>query len=265
MELSQGSHINGVAFKADPRAVRVDGLDARRVKMAATVTEIMNAELFYVRAGDTAEDALNGLLALGIGGAPVLDAEGRPVGMVSLRELAERRAGQSVADLMSSPAAALAAQAPIAEAGRLLARSGHHRLVVVDAEGKAVGNVSALDVLRELSGLPAAHPAAFPHFDRKTQLVWTDARPLTLDEIEAAPDGPGLLMLILGAPGLPERVVWAEACRDVYARLVDILSTPQSDRPILARWLERGPLRFRAAPVEDVDRGRSALHRILAA
>jgi hypothetical protein len=166
---------------------------------------------------------------------------------------------------MISPAAVVGARATVAEAGRRLAQSGHHRLVVVDDDGRAVGNVSALDVLRELSGLPAAHPAAFPHLDAKTQLAWTDPRPFTLDEIEAAPDGPGLLMLILGGPGLPERVVWAEACNDVYARLVDILSTPQNDRPILTRWLERGPLRFRAAPVEDVERGRAALHRILAA
>lgn len=51
--------------------------------MARTVKEIMNRELLSVRSDDSSADVLNGLLALGISGSPVLDAEGRPTGMVS--------------------------------------------------------------------------------------------------------------------------------------------------------------------------------------
>jgi hypothetical protein len=223
----------------------------------------MNPELFHLRPGDSAEDALHGLLAMGITGAPVLDADGRPVGMLSLRELAQRQVGQSADDVMGRPAATIPDGAAVTDAARRLAETGHHRLVVVDAEGKAVGNVSALDVLRALLGLPAVHPAAFPHLHPATRLAWTDTRPLTLQELDAAPDGPGLFVILHAAAGRPEHVVWAEACHNVYARLTDVLSSPQADRPILARWLERGHLRFRAAAVDDFETGRAALHQIL--
>lgn len=231
--------------------------------MAATVKEIMNPELFHLRPGDSGEDALHGLLALGIAGAPVLDQDRRPAGMVSLRELAQRRTGQSAGDIMGGPAATVRAEASVIEAGRLLGETGHHRLVVVDADGRALGIVSALDVLRALLDLPVVHPAPFPHLDPAARLVWTDARPLALDAIDAAPDGPGLFALVKGGAGVPEHVVWAESCNDVYARLTDIVSTPQTDQPVLAWWLARGGLRFRAAAAFDPELARAALRRML--
>jgi CBS domain-containing protein len=66
--------------------------------MSSRVREIMNRELFRVRPGDVPSDVLNGILALGITGAPVVDDAGRPLGMVSLRDLVGRtgtRAGGS--------------------------------------------------------------------------------------------------------------------------------------------------------------------------
>ena len=231
--------------------------------MAERVREIMNPELFHLRPGDSAEDALHGLLAMGITGAPVLDADGRPVGMLSLRELAQRRVGQRAEDVMGRPAATVPDDAAVPEAARRLAETGHHRLAVVDADGKAVGNVSALDALRALLGIPAVHPAAFPHLHAATRLAWTDTRPLVLQELDVAPDGPGLFVISHAGAGRPEHVVWAEASHNVYARLTDILSSPQTDRPILAWWLERGRLRFRAATVDDFEAGRAALHQLL--
>lgn len=236
---------------------------AREGDMVATVSEIMNRELFHLRPGDSAEDALLGLLAFGITGAPVLGDDGRPAGMVSLRELSQRREGQTAAEIMARPAPTVPTGTSVVEAGRLLAETGHHRLAVVDGQGRAVGNVSALDVLRALLALPAAHPAPFPHRDLATRLTWTDPRPLTLDDIDVAPDSPGLFVLVHGGAGLPERVVWAEACQNVYARLADVLSTPQSDRPVLAWWLAHGPLHFRAAAVSDPEAGKADLHQIL--
>jgi hypothetical protein len=48
-----------------------------------------------------------------------------------------------------------------------------------------------------------------------------------------------------------ERVVWIESCENVYTRLTDMLAEPQRDTPILAWWLARGPLRYRAAAATD--------------
>lgn len=225
--------------------------------MSSRVREIMNAELFRVRPGDVASDVLNGILALGITGAPVVDDGGRPLGMVTLRDLVGRT-GMKAGGLMTTPATTISADAPIAEAGRRLAEAGLHRLVVVDAEERAIGMVSAVDVIRGLLGLPITHPAAFPHLDAETHLTWTDDAPLDLDHLESAPDGPGLLQLVHGGAGLPERVVWVEACQNVYARLTDMLAGPQKDQAVLAWWLAQKGMRFRAAAAADAgERGKA--------
>ena len=72
--------------------------------MARTVAEIRSRELFSVRPDDAVDEALDGILALGVSGAPVLDPEGRPIGTVSLRNLVGRRPGDRVADRMTTPA-----------------------------------------------------------------------------------------------------------------------------------------------------------------
>jgi CBS domain-containing protein len=226
--------------------------------MALMVSEIMNKELFSVRPSDAAEDALNGILALGISGAPVLDDERQPLGMVSLRNFVGRRPGDRVADRMASPAATVPVGASVADAGRLLAETGRHRLTAVDASGRAVGLVSTLDVLRGLLGLPIVHPAPFPHMDLATGFVWSDELPLEPAMFPAAVDGPGLLVLIHGGPGVPERIVWAEACDNIRTRLQDMLEAPQTEEPLLAFWLKRQGLRFRAASAPNSAERREA-------
>jgi CBS domain-containing protein len=230
--------------------------------MAIHVAEIMNREVFRLTPAEPADDALGDLIALGISGAPVVDEEGHPLGVVSLRDLAGSRPGDTAGQLMTRPAAVVREDEAILAAGRLLAHTGYHRLVVIDGEGRVAGMVSALDVMRGLLGLPAVHPASFPHLDPELGLIWTDDQPLVAGGLEAAPDGPGIIVLTHGAAGIPERVVWVESARDVYTRLTDLVSTPQTEQPVLAYWLGRGPLRFRATAVRQEDLRRRALDRI---
>jgi CBS domain-containing protein len=217
--------------------------------MAIRVREIMNRELFSLGPEEKAEAALQAILALGITGAPVVDPHGVPMGHVSLRDLVKEHAGTTARDRMTQPAATVSAEARIAEAARRLARTGYHRLIVVDEGGRAVGMVSSLDVIRGLLGLPAPHPPAFPHLDSETGLSWSDDLALDLDEIGAAPDGPGLLVLLCGGAAMSDRVVWAESSERLRSRLNEILTTTQAD--LLAAWLEHGSLRFRVASAPD--------------
>lgn len=229
--------------------------------MATRVREIMNRELFSVRGEEPAEAVLKGILSLGITGAPVVDAGGRPLGMISLRDLVGPRPGATAAERMTSPAVTIPASARIEEAGRRLSETGYHRLVAVDETERAVGIVSGLDVVRGLLGIPAGHPAAFPHLDRETGLVWTDDLPLEARRVALAPQGPGLIVLIHGGAGVPERAVWAEACEEVRSRLGDMLARPQPD--LLGAWLDHGSLRFRAAIHPDPGRRQAALGVVL--
>jgi CBS domain-containing protein len=235
--------------------------------MAIRVHEVMNRELFSVSPEESVESALQAILALGITGAAVVDEHGVPLGHISLRDLVRDRAGKTARDRMTRPAATVSTETRIAEAARRLAKTGYHRLIVVDASGRAVGMVSSLDVIRGLLGLPAPHPAAFPHLDSETGLSWSDDLPLGPEDVDAALDGPGVLVLLSGDAGVADRVVWAESSERLRSRLKEMLTTAQPEP--LAAWLEHGRLRFRVAsapePAERADALAIVLRRAAAA
>ena len=216
--------------------------------MARTVQEIMNPEVFGVRPEEKADPTLEAILAFGITAAPVLDEERRPLGVVSLRDLVPANDRHRY---LVSPAATIAATASIADAGRALATSDVHNLVVVDELGRAVGMVSSLDVVRGLLGMPTPHPMTFPHRDEELGVSWTDDRELVRDGVATAPAAAGVLVLREGGAGISDSTVWAEPCTNLRARLDELLDVPQTGNPLLARILQRTGLRFRYARVDE--------------
>ena len=223
--------------------------------MAKSVHEIMNRELFSLRMDDDAADALGYILALGITAAPILDDQQHPVGVVSFRDLLPHRAGAKVSERMTSPAITVTEHTSIEQAATLVAERGVHRVVVVDEHGAAVGVASTIDLIAGLLGLPAKHPDTFPHYDRSRGITWTDDTLLDMDRVSAAPDGPGVLVLVAGGKNKPERPVWCEASTNVRTRLFDLLSRPQDENAELARVMElyHGGIRFRASAIASAD------------
>lgn len=215
--------------------------------MAQYVQEIMNPELFSVRDGEEAGEITSYLLALGISSAPVLDDEHRPVGFVSFRDLISAPDEATVAQVMSSPVDVVPADATIDVAAELLAGQDRHHTVAVDGEGRAVGFVSVMDVMRAMLGHPFRHPSGFPHCDGVTGLTWTDPQILEETTITMVEGGPGLYMLVLSQPGQRDRVVWSEASADVRTRLFDILLTPKVAPPHIAIYIGKPELVFRVA------------------
>jgi CBS domain-containing protein len=201
--------------------------------MAVRVAEIMNHELFAARPDDRASETLALLVALGVSAAPVLGDDQRPLGFVALRDLASAPEGAHVLVRMTAPVESIAATATIQEAATMMTERSRHHLVCVDAEGRAVGFVGTLDVLRGLMGQPVPHPRAFPHFDPKSGLVWSDEAQLTFAEAERAPAMPGVFVLIDAAPGKPNRVVWSESTGDLRKSLRDLLERPGDAPPHL--------------------------------
>lgn len=122
-----------------------------------TVRDIMNAKLLYIGASDRVALARRHILEFGVTAVPILDETHRPVGVVSLRDLA--RDGDDVQP--SSTVTTVKASDTIEEGARKLAETDFHHLVVIDDKGVAVGMVSAGDFMRALLGLSPRHPAAF--------------------------------------------------------------------------------------------------------
>ena len=117
------------------------------------VSEIMTRDVISVEPDDPIE-LLERLAAFRKHtGYPVIDADGRVVGLAKLQDLRGedgRPAGAAFARDVAKPAETIRADAPVEEALRALASSEAGRLVVVDASERMVGLVSRSDVVREL-------------------------------------------------------------------------------------------------------------------
>jgi CBS domain-containing protein len=165
-----------VSFDDLPAAQAQSGPTERAVRLSAIMR-------FPVRCvtPDTEVLALTNLfLEHGISSAPVVDASGSAIGIVSKTDLVhllvgaqeqpshtartpviqgididvgpafdtERLSGLTVRDVMTHLAYSLGADASISRAAALMAYEGVHRIIVADAAGKPLGVVSSLDILR---------------------------------------------------------------------------------------------------------------------
>jgi CBS-domain-containing membrane protein len=127
--------------------------------ITALVCDYMNTDLVYLREGDHVAVALKPMLDFGITAVPILDEDHRPVGVVTLRDLSERRKEPTRPSVKT-----ITAGTTIDDAARALASENLHHLVVVDAQGEAIGMLSSLDVVRGMLGVPPHHPAATKRF-----------------------------------------------------------------------------------------------------
>jgi CBS domain-containing protein len=152
--------------------------------MPGLVRDVMTQDPVTVSPETGVEDLVRLLGENDLPGAPVVDASGHVVGMVTesdlvmtddegedlhiphyiqimggliplepLRRFEERlkkAAAATVADLMTAPAVTVEADDPVRKAARLIAESEHNRLPVED-QGRLTGIVTRADVLRALA------------------------------------------------------------------------------------------------------------------
>lgn len=119
------------------------------------VAEIMTRDVTAVRP-DASMGVLTRLLLLkGISGVPVVDASGRPLGVVSktdvLRALGPDEHGACARDIMTPVSIAMPEHASIARAAALMVYEHVHRVVITGPSGEVTGLVTTLDVLRWLA------------------------------------------------------------------------------------------------------------------
>ncbi len=147
------------------------------------ISEVMTADVICV-SPDLAVEALTAMfLERNISGAPVVDEDGRPIGVVSKTDLVreqqdagndqetervvirrqgyevelgpgfhtERITRATVGEIMMPIAFTLPETASVSRAAALMALEGVHRLPVVSEAGKVVGILSAMDILRWLA------------------------------------------------------------------------------------------------------------------
>lgn len=138
---------------------------------ARTVSDLMTRDVVTVAPNDTFKAVACLLLDHRVDAAPVVDDDGRVLGVVSAadltchaeeepglpalllggkgrREHARKRRGRTAADLMTSPATCVRPDAGVCAALETMQRAGVGRVVVVDGE-RLVGILTRSDVLRD--------------------------------------------------------------------------------------------------------------------
>lgn len=135
-----------------------------------TVGDVMTHTVIAVGRQATFKDIAQNMQQWRVSAVPVLEADGRVIGVVSeadlLAEEQYRERGPDLGepsertdqllksraltagDLMSSPAVSVHEDAQLAEAARIMARKRVKRLPVVDGEGRLAGIVSRGDLLK---------------------------------------------------------------------------------------------------------------------
>jgi CBS domain-containing protein len=124
------------------------------------LADIMARDLVTFSPDDEILKAMDTLIARRLSGAPVLDAGGALVGMLSKKDCFRaalnaayyREWGGRVGDYMASPVETLPPDMDVLEAARVFLDSPYRRFPVVEG-GQLLGQVSRLDLLAALARL----------------------------------------------------------------------------------------------------------------
>jgi CBS domain-containing protein len=133
--------------------------------MTRIVQDVMTAPAIGVAPSAEFKEMVRLMQTNGVSALPVIDEDGRPVGVVSEADLLlkeeyvgrervrghkrerSKASGQTAEQLMTSPAVTIGPQASLAEAARVMHERGVKRLPVVGVAGRLVGIVSRSDLL----------------------------------------------------------------------------------------------------------------------
>uniref|UniRef100_A0A7C4PI78 CBS domain-containing protein n=1 Tax=Anaerolinea thermolimosa TaxID=229919 RepID=A0A7C4PI78_9CHLR len=144
------------------------------------VREVITREPVSVQAEEAALDAWKRMLAHGVKALPVVDDQGVVMGLLTSEDLVERaglsarlavaqrldeetlraemellrRSGLRVKEVMSQPPITVRAEDSLGLAAARMVRHAVTRLPVVDEQGRLIGMISRLDVLRQVMEVP---------------------------------------------------------------------------------------------------------------
>jgi len=117
------------------------------------VEDVMTRDVVTVAPDLGVEDVMWELASKGVSGAPVRDATGHVLGLVTKSDIADPRRPSRVLDataqeIMTPLVFAVSPDDSLMDAAKRMIETGNHRLVVVSADGRVVGILSTIDVLR---------------------------------------------------------------------------------------------------------------------
>lgn len=176
---------SGIVTVEDVRVAAYGGRRVEQFRFDLRVRDAMTPDVVAATPTMTVREAVERLVGRGFRALPVTDDGGRLVGMLTNRDLVERgglearvellgampqesRAGilgrldpdRTVADVMTTTPVAVRVAETLARATHLMAEGHLKRLPVVDDDGRLVGIVSRMDILRAAGETFPREPAA---------------------------------------------------------------------------------------------------------
>jgi CBS domain-containing protein len=128
--------------------------------------EIMSREVQWIAPEASVAHAADLMAFHNLGFLPVCDGDGRPIGVITDRDIALRVVGQNrpaaetrVEDVMTAPLHSVGLDCRIADAGELMVEEGIARLLVIDNAGVLEGVVSLTDLMMHGPGHTALRTA----------------------------------------------------------------------------------------------------------
>jgi CBS domain-containing protein len=116
--------------------------------------EIMSHEVQWVAPEQSVAHAAELMAFHNLGFLPICSADGRPLGVITDRDIATRVAGKGraasetrVEEVMTTPIHSVPLDCPLSAAGELMAEAGVSRLLVVSGAGALEGVVSITDLM----------------------------------------------------------------------------------------------------------------------
>jgi CBS-domain-containing membrane protein len=172
-----------------------------------TVADVMTRDVVSLAPDVSYREVLDVLMNSGVSSAPVVDAGGHVLGVVSEADLLHKveavgderhrrilgglrrpdlkTHGATAADLMTAPAVVIEPDALVAAAARTLEQKRIKQMPVVDAEGRLVGIESRRDLLR-IHTRPDAEIRADIVDDVLRRTLWIDPLTIQVDVVDGA-------------------------------------------------------------------------------
>ena len=205
---------SGIVTVEDVRVAAYGGRRVEQYRFDLHVRDAMTPEVMSVTPSSTVREAVERLVGRGFRALPVVDDDGRLVGMVTNRDLVERGGlearvelltamssevrdeivgrldpARTVADVMTAAPVSVRASETLARATHLMAERRLKRLPVVDDGERLVGIVSRMDILRAAGEtFPREPAAALDHAGARTvgEIMRSEVPTITADADLAA-------------------------------------------------------------------------------
>jgi len=261
----------GLITLEDVQVLRYTHRHLNPLPVEKMVSEVMTREVVTLSADDSVAQAWLKMLDTLIKAMPVVDAQGRVIGMLTDEDLLERAGAQqrlavaqrfgadilqeelarlrqsalTVADVMTRPVITTQATDSLGVAAARMAKAGIKRLPVVDENGKLLGILSRVDILRLAAHKEARKVTAPLGAAKNLRQVMTASIPsVRFDDdlaevVEALLEGGSHRVIVLNEA---DKAVGLISDADVVGRL-----QPVEQRGALAALMRKTP-----APASDV-------------